>query len=118
MRDQAASTAFYEQVLCNAPRVHVPGMTEFTLSSGSILGLMPAVGIARILCGSIPDIANQPSVPRAELYLLVDDVSPYVERAITAGAREVSAVQRRDWGHNAGYFQDPDGHVLAIAMSA
>jgi hypothetical protein len=43
--DQAAATAFWRAVLGVAPRLDVPGMTEFTLPSGEALGLMPEAGI-------------------------------------------------------------------------
>jgi hypothetical protein len=34
---------------------------------------------------------------------------------LTAGAKELSAMAARDWGHAAAYSLDPDGHVLAFA---
>lgn len=103
-------------MLAAEPTLDVPGMTEFSLPGGAVLGLMPTSGIARLLGDGLPGVAAQPEVPRAELYLLVDDVAPYVARALAAGAREVSPVQSRDWGDRAGYFQDPDGHVVVIAV--
>ena len=36
-------------------------------------------------------------------------------RAIEFGAREVSPLALRDWGHSVAYSLDPDGHVLAFA---
>ena len=115
MSDQRRSTAFYRAVLAADPILDVPGMTEFALPGGSVLGLMPVSGIERLLADAVPGIADQPTVPRAELYLLVDDVRKYVTRALDAGARAVSDLQRRDWGDDAAYYQDPDGHVIAIA---
>ena len=50
--DQQRSAAFYEAVLGLAPRLHVPGMTEFDLPGGGVLGLMPERGIVRLLAGS------------------------------------------------------------------
>ncbi|MEZ4653650.1 MAG: hypothetical protein R3E12_08670 [Candidatus Eisenbacteria bacterium] len=41
VRDQDRSTDFYRHVLDREPRLHVPGMTEFPLPGGAILGLMP-----------------------------------------------------------------------------
>ena len=115
--DQDRSTEFYRTVLAVDPTLHVPGMSEFSLPGGSILGLMPISGISRLLSDTVPGIANQPAVPRAELYLVVNETEPYVLRALAAGAREVSPVQARDWGDTAGYYQDPDGHVIAFATS-
>ena len=113
--DQGRSTAFYSAVLDRAPRLHVPGMTEFELAGGAILGLMPEAGIRRLLGQSIPDPAQASGIPRAELYLLVSSASECHSRALSAGARELSPVQTRDWGHRAGYSLDPDGHVIAFA---
>ena len=49
--DQAASAAFYRQVLGTEPVLDVPGMTSFALDGGGELGLMPEAGIERILPG-------------------------------------------------------------------
>ncbi|MBL0173955.1 MAG: hypothetical protein IPP94_01615 [Ignavibacteria bacterium] len=54
-------------------------------------------------------------VPRAEVYLLTDDPKTLHARALAAGARELSPLQSRDWGHAVAYSLDPDGHVLAFA---
>lgn len=113
--DQDASTRFYTEVLGIQPRLHVPGMTEFDLSGGAVLGLMPEAGIKRLLGDALPDPSLAAGTPRAELYLLVDSASASHRRALAAGARELSPVQPRDWGHHAGYSLDPDGHVLAFA---
>jgi len=116
--DQNASTRFYSQVLGLQPRLHVPGMTEFDLPGGAVLGLMPEAGIKRLLGDALPDPAAAHGIPRAELYLVVDDASLLHERALAAGASELSPVERRDWGHAAGYLLDSDGHVLAFAQTA
>ena len=114
VRDQAASARFYRAVLGVAPRLDVPGRTELELG-GAVLGLMPEAGIRRLLGDARPDPASANGVPRAELYLVVDDPASFHRRAIEAGAREISALAPRDWGHEAAYSLDPDGHVLAFA---
>ncbi|APR78824.1 Hypothetical protein A7982_04171 [Minicystis rosea] len=117
VRDQDASTTFFREVLAREPTLNVPGMTEFELGSGAVLGLMPEAGIVRLLGASI-DPARAAGVPRAELYLLVDDPAAYHARALGAGARELSAPTERGWGHLAGYCADPDGHVIAFARES
>lgn len=114
VRDQAASTRFYRAVLLEDPTLDVPGMTELPLPGGAVLGLMPEAGAARLL-GTPYDPSRAAGVPRAELYFLVDDPAPYHGRCIAAGAKEISPVSPRDWGHDAGYVLDPDGHVIAFA---
>lgn len=113
--DQAASARFYAAVLGAAPRLDVPGMTEFGLSDGAVLGLMPRAGIKRLLGAGLPDPDAGAGVPRAELYLLCDDPGALHRRALLHGARELSPLLPRDWGHEAAYSLDPDGHVLAFA---
>ena len=113
--DQSESTSFYSYVLDKEPSLNVPGMTEFHMSSGAVLGLMPEAGIKRLLGERLPDPSTGNGIPRAELYLTVDNPDEYLQRAIERGARELSSVQSRDWGDRAGYCLDPDGHVLAFA---
>jgi len=113
--DQKAGSTFYERVLALKPQLDVPGMTEFRLGEDAILGLMPSAGIKRLLGAELPDPASAAGIPRAELYLLTDDPGAYHRRALENGAKELSALSPRDWGHEAAYSLDPDGHVLAFA---
>ncbi|MCB1222173.1 MAG: VOC family protein [Planctomycetales bacterium] len=112
--DQQRSCDFYRKALELEPELDVPGMTEFRLNSGAMLGLMPEAGIARII-GDDPAPASGNGIPRAELYLSVDDPGAAIGRAIEAGAVMLSVLQPRNWGDIAGYVRDPDGHVLAFA---
>jgi uncharacterized glyoxalase superfamily protein PhnB len=116
VRDQARSAAFYRAALDAEPRLDVPGMTEFDLPGGAVLGLMPEAGATRLL-GDVagPRQGEAGRAPRAELYLVVDDPAAHHSRALAAGAREASALAPRDWGHEAAYSLDLDGHVLAFA---
>ena len=110
--DQDAATSFFAEVLDRAPRLHVPGMTEFELAGGAVLGLMPEGGIERLL----PRLDTQAAgVSRAEIYLVVDDPEAHLARAVGAGAELLAEVGPRDWGHRAGYCRDANGHVLAFA---
>lgn len=113
--DPRAACAFYRRALALEPRCDVPGMTEFELEGGAVLGLMPEAGIRKLLGERLPDPARARGVPRAELYLVVDDVEASHGRALAAGAVELSAPGDRDWGHRVAYSLDPDGHVLAFA---
>ncbi|MBL8955369.1 MAG: hypothetical protein JNK82_31635 [Myxococcaceae bacterium] len=115
--DQARSTAFYAAVLARKPRLDVPGMTEFELEGGSILGLMPEAGIKRLLGAALPDPASARGIPRAELYLKGTGAAAFHVRALAAGALELSPPLLRDWGDFVAYSLDPDGHVLAFAWS-
>jgi catechol 2,3-dioxygenase-like lactoylglutathione lyase family enzyme len=118
VRDQERSTQFYSTVLGQKPRLHVPGMTEFSLSETCILGLMPEAGIKRLLGEKLPDPASASGIPRSELYLRVDDPQAFHQRALELGARELSELEKRAWGDLAAYSLDLDGHVLAFAKTA
>jgi uncharacterized protein len=93
-------------------------MSEFRLTGGTVLGLMPTRGIRRLLGDALPDPGSAHGVPRAELYLLVDDPAAYHARALGHGAIELSPLAPRDWGHDVAYSLDADGHVLAFARLA
>lgn len=116
--DQAQSTAFYSAVLEVKPTLNVPGMTEFSLSDNTILGLMPEAGAQRLFADAITPPTPARRSPRAEIYLVVEDPDDYHLRAIQNGAREISKMQARDWGHVAAYSIDPDGYVIAFAKKA
>ena len=113
--DQGKSAQFYTQVLAQAPGLHVPGMTEFALPGGAVLGLMPEENIRALLSPQLPDPRLARAAPRAELYLLVHEAQLYHARALSAGARELSPLLLRNWGPIVGYSLDLDGHVLAFA---
>ncbi|MBI3259787.1 MAG: lactoylglutathione lyase [Ignavibacteriae bacterium] len=113
--DQAKSRDFYSAVLQRTPVLDVPGMTEFILSDNLKLGLMPENGIAKILNDKTPHPATGNGIPRCELYLLVDSIEEVFVNALNIGAKEVSAIQNRDWGDRVGYVADPDGHIIAFA---
>lgn len=115
--DRAASARFYSAVLDTAPRLDVPGMTEFELGASCVLGLMPNEGIARLLGDRLPDPATATGVPRAELYLRVDDPARCHARALANGAAELSPLEPRSWGDEVAYSLDRDGHVLAFARA-
>ena len=76
---------------------------------------MPEAGIVRLLGQEMPDPALANGIPRAEIYLLVDDPGAAHTRALAAGARELSPLRERDWGDVAAYAIDRDGHVIAFA---
>ena len=114
--DQEKSCDFYKKVLRLDPVLHVEGMTEFELSGGTKLGLMPEKGIAKILGSKMPEPSTGNGIPRCELYLYVNDPAAYIKRSIEAGAVEVSPLESRAWGDIAGYLADPDGHVIAFAQ--
>jgi len=117
VHDQMKATAFYHAALGQEPSLDVPGMTEFALGSATVLGLMPEAGIKKLLGDKLPDPESTRGVPRAEIYLHVEQPGLFHDRAIKAGAKELSPLSERSWGDEAAYSLDPDGHVVAFARS-
>lgn len=113
--DQEKSKDFYEKILGTAPTLHVPGMTEFTLADNCKIGLMPNNGIAKIISHKTPHPSKGTGIPRCELYLEVENPKRQLQIAIDAGAKLISQIADRNWGHQAGYCADQDGHVIAFA---
>lgn len=107
--DQASARDFYAEVLGIEPRLDVPGMTELELPGGAVLGLMPRLGIERILERKL--VPGQDS----ELYLVVEQLESCWERAVRIGAEVLQPPAPRDWGHRVGYLLDPEGSLLALA---
>ena len=112
VQDQGSASAFWRVALGRAPRLDVPGMTEFALEDGAVLGLMPEAGIRRLV-----GVAPGGEGVRCELYLHVPDPAAAHARALAAGARELSPPTARDWGDLAAYSLAPDGVVLAFAAA-
>ena len=115
--DQNKSCDFYKTIFGQEPQLHVPGMTEFLLSEKHILGLMPERGIKNLLGDKLPDPAKANGIPRAELYIRVENPEKMFAEAIRSGAKELDSIRPRDWGDRAGYVMDHDGHVLAFASN-
>lgn len=113
--DQQKSKEFYSVILDKIPDLHVPGMTEFSLAENLTLGLMPENGIAKILSEKTSHPSTGSGIPRCELYLYTGNIEEYFDRALKAGAREISKIQDRDWGDTVGYLADLDGHIIAFA---
>ena len=115
VQDQNISVEFYSQLLDLKPILNVPGMAEFSLAENSILGLMPIKGIEKLLENKITVSSKNDNEVKAELYLVVNNINSYLERANLLNAEILSESKERDWGHKAAYLLDPDKHIVAIA---
>lgn len=112
---QALSADFYSELLDIEPALNVPGMTEFNLSENTILGLMPNKSIEKLFDNKYETVEKSSGKIKAELYLIVDEIEKYLERAKKLGADIVSYPRERSWGHKAAYLLDPDNNVIGIA---
>jgi hypothetical protein len=112
---QERSRHFYAEILQRSPVLDVSGMTEFRLSDNTLLGLMPAEGISRIISPPLKNPAMGNGIPRCELYLYVTEPTFHYNLALGCGGISVSEEQSRSWGDTVAYCADPDGHVIAFA---
>lgn len=113
--DQESSTRFYTELLQLEPSLHVPGMTEFTLSPMCKFGIMPNHGMAKILQDKTPHPSKGTGIPRCELYLFYAPLETHVQRALTIGATIIQPIEEKDWGDRVCYLSDLDGHIIALA---
>jgi len=118
VEDQIKSTEFYTAVLNKTPQLFTPGMTEFELTKDAILGLMPKVSILKLLNDQLPYVQIPVGPLQAEIYLIVDHPEAYHQRALNMGAKNVSDLTLRNWGHKVAYCLDLDGYVLAFAADS
>jgi catechol 2,3-dioxygenase-like lactoylglutathione lyase family enzyme len=95
--DQQKSRAFYQAVLENEPVLDVPGMTEFELPGGLLLGIMPEDGITRILGDAVPHPGTGNGIPRCELYLPVHDPDGAYKKLIQKGEATVPGELFHSW---------------------
>lgn len=114
--NQEQSKNFYKVLLNKEPSLDVPGMTEFLLEENCKLGLMPCDGIAKILGNSIEHPSKGKGIPRCELYISFENPGEVYIRAVKAGAKEISPIEKRNWGDIVGYIADADGHIIAIVQ--
>lgn len=115
VENQAVSTEFYKKIFRKQPNLYVAGMTEFKIAKNCTVGIMPNMGIGKILGNLMPNPANGTGIPRCELYLNVDNIEFEFENAIKSGAILISPITLRNWGDKVCYFADPDGHIIAFA---
>jgi predicted enzyme related to lactoylglutathione lyase len=115
VNSQSISIEFYSKLLNQKPTLNVPGMTEFKLSEKVILGLMPSSGIKKLLENKIDIYNPAEKIAKAEVYIVVDNISEYYNRAVSLNATILSEIKERDWGHMVAYFLDPDNYIIAIA---
>lgn len=106
---------FYELLFKINPILDVPGMCEFKLPDGAILGIMPNTSLEKLFGKDYELQKNRKSLPSTEFYFLVDDALLLHKRAIQLGASEIKEFTEMDWGDKVAYSINHDGHILAFA---
>jgi predicted enzyme related to lactoylglutathione lyase len=112
--DVPRAAAFYREAFGWTATVSLPHYVELALPAGMRLGLYRRDGFARNT-GVAPAPVAAGAVGPAELYLHADDLSAALDRVTRAGGRLLAPLAPRDWGDDAAYFADPDGHVVVVA---
>ena len=97
------SRAFYERVLALRADDTVPSRLYF--HCGDV--------IMALIDWSIEGRGPFQATPD-DLYFATDDLDAAHDRAVSAGARQVSPVEKRPWGERSFYCLDPDGNRLCF----
>jgi catechol 2,3-dioxygenase-like lactoylglutathione lyase family enzyme len=115
VEDVERSKRFYDEAFGWKPHLEWPDRyAELVLSDVDRLGLYVRDGFAASAGIAPAEIGDAPYTG-AEVYVQVGDLDGAIERLGEAGATPLSARREREWGHEAAYFADPDGNVLAVA---
>jgi uncharacterized protein len=114
VRDLAGAQRFYSGLLEWPVTVETGSYVELRHASGMRLGLYERNGFGRNV-GRAPITVEGADLHAAELYFHADDPQAVADRAVSLGARLLSALAPRDWGDEVVYLADVDGHVVAIA---
>jgi catechol 2,3-dioxygenase-like lactoylglutathione lyase family enzyme len=88
---------------------------ELELPNDDWLGLYRRDGYAEEAGARLPEPVPDRQTG-TELYVMVSDLDEAEERLHAAGAKALDRRARRTWGHEAAYFADPDGNVVAVAQ--
>lgn len=117
--DVAATIDFYERALGLSRRFVDPsgqygeletGATALAFASHELGAANLPDGYARSQAGALP--------LGCEIALVSEDVAGDFERALNAGAVEISAPKEKPWGQIVAYVRDNNGFVVEICSAA
>jgi len=109
------SVEFYENGL-GFPKVKSPPSVAFFNLNGTWLGLSEREALANDATVS-SEGSGYRGLNLVHNVASKEEVDQVFQRALTAGAKSVKAVQDASWGGYHGYFSDPDGHLWEIAYN-
>jgi len=115
VENQEKSKMFYEFLFNKKPILDEPGMCEFELPDGSILGIMPNNSIEKLFGEKFKEKNINKTLPQTEFYFIVENAEELHARAVQLGATEIRAFEKMDWGDKVAYSINHDGHILAFA---
>ena len=113
--DVGRAKQFYDDAFGWKPHLEWEGeYAELELPDNDWLGLYREDGFAESAGAPVAEL-KRGRYAGAELYVQVDDVESAMGALREAGAKSLSPLARRGWGHEAAYFADPDGNIVAVA---
>jgi len=111
--DLPRSRAFYDTAFGWERVVDVPVYVQYRLPGGQNVAVYQAESFEGMSGGTLaPRTAG--GLSGAELYLHTDDLDDAIRRLNAAGARPLSPRSPRNFGDEAAYFADPDGHLIGV----
>jgi catechol 2,3-dioxygenase-like lactoylglutathione lyase family enzyme len=116
VEDVERAKRFYDDAFGWKPHLEWPGSyAELKLPENDWLGLYRRDGFAAE-AGARLGGRGEREHNGTELYVQVADLPEAIERLRAAGAHPLSGRALREWGHEAAYFADPDGNIVAVAQ--
>jgi catechol 2,3-dioxygenase-like lactoylglutathione lyase family enzyme len=113
--DVPASMRFFEQAFGLKPKFLHESRTYGELSTGetTLSFAAHALGDSNFPGGHV-HADESPVPPGMEIGLVTDDVPGAHQRALTAGARELSPPVTKPWGQVVSYVRAPDGCLVEL----
>jgi PhnB protein len=113
--DGASAMEFYKRAFGAQELMRMPG------PDGRIMHAELQIGDSRfMLCDEMPDMdVRSPKFYNGSpvgFYLYFEDVDKAWQRALDAGAKQVSPLEDMFWGDRTGRLQDPFGHKWTLAQ--
>lgn len=108
------SCAYY-QALGWEPSAVLPEVAFFDMN-GMKFGLFTLDGLAKET-GQPKDTLKTGAMTLAQNYPSENEVDAAFAHALAAGATQVAAPTKTDWGGYSGYVADPDGHLWEFAFN-
>ena len=119
VRDVEASVAFYERAFGLQRRlVHESGQYAELETGATALAFATRDLAAANLPGDYDPAGEDGRRPAFEVCLVTDDVRAAFERAVSQGAEPVTPPEKRPWGQEVAYVQDPDAVLIELAAPA
>jgi uncharacterized glyoxalase superfamily protein PhnB len=112
--DVAATIAFYTRAFGIAGKVLAPDEYGELSTGATKLAFAAKRHVKELLPIPLQSSGlDQPPSP-VEIGLVVDEVEPAFDRALSAGATKVIAPTKKPWGQTVGYVRDNNGFLIEI----